>query len=283
MAKEKLGRGLDALLADVSPSEITSESDRGGYEIELSKIKPNPHQPRQTFDEKTLDHLTESIKREGIIQPLLVTQMSNDTYQIVSGERRWRAAHKAGMEKVPVVVRNVSPQQSVILGLVENLQREDLNAFEEAVAIQRLQEEHGLTQDEIGHAIGKSRTAVSNSIRLLNLVEPVQQMLKGGHIGEANARTLLSLPQSRQESVARKVIRGGLSVRQTEALVKREEKEGGQRPRDPDVVQLEQELSDQLGALVSITRRSKRGGGNLKIQYRNLEQLQRFIDLLRAE
>ena len=283
MAREKLGRGLDALLADVAPSAELSDDVQGMLEVEVSRIKPNPHQPRQTFNEQTLNYLTESIKQQGVIQPLLVKRQPDNTYQIISGERRWRAAQQAGIQKVPVVQREVTDQESVILALVENLQREDLNPFEEAVAIKHLREEHGLNQEQIGIAIGKSRTAISNSLRLLGLAEPVQSLLKSGQIGEAHGRTLLGLPTESQHAAAQKVIRQGLSVRQTEALVQRHKKTKVIRRPDPDVVRFEEELSDTLGATVTITGRGKRGGGILKIQYRNLEQLQNIVKRLKTK
>lgn len=281
MSRDKLGRGLEALLADVATTADETVAGHGGMEVDISNVKPNPNQPRQVFDSESISALAASIKQQGIIHPLLVKRAGDGSFLIISGERRWRAAQIAGLDKVPVFEREVSDHEIIILGLVENLQREDLNAFDEAEAIQNLQNEFALSQDEIGIAIGKSRAAVSNSVRLLNLAKPVQELLREGKIGEANARTLLGLPVEHQHNAAKKVIRSRLSVRQTEELVKKHDRKKKVRRMDADVERLEQELSDELGATVNITRRGKRGGGYLRIQYRNLEQLQAIIKRLR--
>ena len=280
MSRTPLGRGLDSLLGVVVAGQPAA-TDNGVGEIEISQVKPNPKQPRQLFNEDSLAILAVSIKQQGVMQPLLVRRIDDGTLQLISGERRWRAAQVAGLEKVPIIVREATESETVVLALVENLQREDLNPYDSAVAMQRLYQEYGLPQEEIAVAIGKSRASVSNAIRLLNLPKAVLSLLQHGRLEEAAARTLLALPAQSQLSVAQKVVKNGLSVRQTEELVRRHTKSKTAKRVNPDIVQLEDELADALGAGVSITQRGKRGGGYLRIQYRNLEQLQVIIDRIK--
>ncbi len=278
--RKPLGIGLDSLLGDPLSGQESGTAVRI-KEVPIEQIRPNPDQPRQVFNEESLAAFAESVKQQGVVQPLTVRRLGDGSLQIVMGERRWRAAQIAGLATVPVIERAVTDSETVVLALIENLHREDLNPYDEAVALQRLIKDFDVSQESIASAVGKSRAAVSNSIRLLNLHQSVQKLLREGQLEEATARTLLSLPPQMQVSVAGKVIRNQLSVRQTEALVSRYKKSKGQKSRNPDVLRLEDELADALGAGVSITQRGKRGGGYLRIQYKNLDQLQGIIERIR--
>ena len=283
MAKNRLGKGLDALLGDARPKVDGQTGEASGYrEVDLNRIQPNPNQPRRTFNDDTIKELADSLKEQGMMQPILVRPQANGGFQIISGERRWRAAKEAGLETVPVIEREADDTQVVVLGLVENLQREDLNALDAALAIQRLRETYGLRHEDIAAYVGKSRSTITNSLRLLTLVKPVQSLLQTGELEEGTARTLLGLPEAAQLSVARRAIKERLSVRQVEQIVAQHGKPGGLSRKDPDVARLEEELSDQLGSSVNITSRGKRGGGTLSIKYRNLAQLQTIIERIKG-
>lgn len=278
--RKPLGKGLDALLGEVAHTQSSPSGD-GLNEVPIEQVKPNPNQPRKVFDEDSLTAFAESIKQQGVMQPITVRRIDDSTYQIIMGERRWHAARIAGLSTVPVIERQATDSEAMVLALVENLQREDLNPYDAAVALQRLQVEHGYTQEEVASAVGKSRTTISNSIRLLNLHKSVQELLRSGQIDEGSARALLALPEQSQPSVAQKVVKNGLSVRETENLVRRHDKSKVVKRSNPDTLRLEEELSDALGAGVNITQRGKRGGGYLRIQYRNLEQLQNIIERIK--
>ena len=278
--RKPLGKGLDALLGEVAHSQSSKTSD-GLKEVPITQVKPNPNQPRKVIDEDSLAAFAESIKRQGVMHPITVRHTDDGTYQIIMGERRWQAARIAGLSTVPIIERQASDSEAMVLALVENLQREDLNPYDAAVALQSLQEEHGFTQEEVARAVGKSRTTISNSIRLLKLHESVQALLRSGQLEEGAARALLALPEQSQPSAAQKVVKNRLSVRETENLVRRHDKSKVVKRSDPDTLRLEEELSDALGAGVNITQRGKRGGGYLRIQYRNLEQLQSIIERIK--
>lgn len=278
--RNPLGKGLDSLLGDVRAVQ-QQEPMSGVAEVEIGLIEPNPDQPRTAFNEESIAALAESLKTQGIMQPLLVRRGENGSMQLIAGERRLRAAQLAGLETVPVIEREATKSDMVVMALVENLQREDLNPYDTAVAIRRLQEEHGLSQEAIAVAVGKSRAAVSNSVRLLNLQQPVQEMLRDGLLEEAAARALLALKPQSQLNAANKVVKKRLSVRQTEALVASHARTTMKKRVNPDVVRLQDELADALSAGVTITQRGKRGGGYLRIQYRNLEQLQDIIERIK--
>lgn len=278
--RKPLGKGLDALLGEVAHGQSSQQHD-GLKEVPISQVRPDPNQPRKVIDEETLAAFAESIKQQGVMHPITVRLVDDGAYQIIMGERRWHAARIAGLATVPIIERQASDGEAMVLALVENLQREDLNPHDAAVALRRLQEEHGFSQEEIASAVGKSRTAVSNSIRLLNLHKAVQDLLRSGQLEEGSARALLALPVQSQLTVAQKVVKNRLSVRETENLVRRHDKAKVTKRANPDVVRLEDELADALGAGVNITQRGKRGGGYLRIQYRNLEQLQHIIDRIK--
>lgn len=278
--RKPLGKGLDALLGEVAQNQSLSTRD-GLKEVPISQVKPNPNQPRKVIDEDSLTAFAESVKQQGVIHPITVRRVDDGSYQIIMGERRWHAAQIAGLRTVPIIERQATDSEAMVLALVENLQREDLNPYDAAIALQSLQEEHGFSQEEVASAVGKSRSTISNSIRLLNLHKSVQDLLQSGQLEEGSARALLALPEQSQPSAAQKVVKNRLSVRETESLVRRHNKSKVVKKTSPDTLRLEEELSDALGAGVNITQRGKRGGGYLRIQYRNLEQLQSIIERIK--
>ena len=213
-----LGRGLDAL---ISTKEVHTDGSSTINEIELDKISPNPNQPRRDFDPESLRELADSIAEIGIVQPITLRKMEDDTFQIIAGERRWRAARLAGLQEVPVIVMEADDRKAAELAMIENLQREDLNPIEEAAGFQSLMETYHMTQEEAASRVGKSRSAVANALRLLSLTPPVAKLVEEGKLSAGHARALLPLSPALQENAAGAVISGGLSVRQTEALAKR--------------------------------------------------------------
>ena len=275
-------RGLGALLG----TEISIDGKKVSVlSVEIEKIKFSRFQPRTVINDEKLDELKESILSQGIIQPLIVRQTAGGGYELIAGERRLRAARLAGLEQAPVVVKEVSDEEINKIGLIENLQREDLNPIDEARGIQRLQKEFNLTQDDLGKSLGKSRAAVANSIRLLQLSKEVQDLLQGGVLNMGHARPLLSLPEGIQESFAKKISKNGLSVRQTEALVNSDQSQKNRKvtsKKDPNLLNLENELSDHLGSSVTISHK-KNGSGKITFVYKNLEQLDSIIKPLKKE
>ena len=275
-------RGLGALLG----TEISLDGKKVSVlSVEIEKIKFSRFQPRTVINDEKLDELKESILSQGIIQPLIVRQTAGGGYELIAGERRLRAARLAGLEQAPVVVKEVSDEEINKIGLIENLQREDLNPIDEARGIQRLQKEFNLTQDDLGKSLGKSRAAVANSIRLLQLSKEVQDLLQGGVLNMGHARPLLSLPEGIQESFAKKISKNGLSVRQTEALVNSYQSQKNRKvtfKKDPNLLNLENELSDHLGSSVTISHK-KNGSGKITFVYKNLEQLDSIIKPLKKE
>ena len=275
-------RGLGALLG----TEISIDGKKVSVlSVEIEKIKFSRFQPRTVINDEKLDELKESILSQGIIQPLIVRQTAGGGYELIAGERRLRAARLAGLEQAPVVVKEVSDEEINKIGLIENLQREDLNPIDEARGIQRLQKEFNLTQDDLGKSLGKSRAAVANSIRLLQLSKEVQDLLQGGVLNMGHARPLLSLPEGIQESFAKKISKNGLSVRQTEALVNSYQSQKNRKvtsKKDPNLLNLENELSDHLGSSVTISHK-KNGSGKITFVYKNLEQLDSRIKPLKKE
>jgi len=267
-----LGKGLEALIP----------SAPGVNEVAVDSIVPNPMQPRQMLDQEALEELATSIREQGVVQPLVVTEVEGG-YQLLVGERRWRAARLAGLDVVPVVVRDVSPQQMLELALVENLQREDLNPLETASAYNHLLEEFGMTQQQVADKVGKSRVTVTNTLRLLKLPAEVKEALLQGKITEGHARTMLSLRSEKaQLQVLRAVLKSGLSVRQTEEMVRRLTEEPRPKPspdRKPaELKALEDEFRQALGTKVNLTRGSK--GGRLVIYFYSEEELQGIYDLI---
>ncbi len=276
MAKMKgLGRGLEALLGS------ESESTQGEVKnLSIDDLQPGKYQPRSQMDEESLRHLSESIRKQGIMQPILVRPIGMDRYEIIAGERRWRASRIAGLEQVPVLVREVADEAALSMALIENIQREDLNPLEQAQGIQRLIDEFGMTHQGAAEAVGYSRSAVSNLLRLLNLCAPVQELLMHGKIDMGHARALLSLENAEQIEVANVVVKKQLSVRETERLVQALQKPPKPEKKiDPDVSRLQEEVSARLGTNVVINQ-GKKGSGKITIEYSSLDHLDTLLSLL---
>lgn len=291
--KRGLGRGLDALLSDASPQatqvdeNISSETNVKEGELKrlaIELLRPGRYQPRRDMHPEALDELAASIRQQGIMQPVVVRSLSGGHYEIIAGERRWRAAQLAGLEFIPALVRQADDRDVIALALIENLQREDLNPLEEALALQRLQKEFELTQQQVADAVGKSRSSVTNLLRLLQLHKDVQRMLEHGDLEMGHARALLGLQDNKQLVVARLVVAKGMSVRQTEALVRKEQEEPTQEKTkpaiDPDIARLEEQLQTSLGASVKI-HHSAKGKGKLEIGYSSLAELDGILRHLR--
>ena len=284
MASQKgLGRGLGALLGDLTEEP---ESTGGLKTLPLHKIEPNPNQPRRDFDDEELEALAESIRQHGIIQPLTVRGMPNGYYQIIAGERRWRASRLAGLDEVPVVIMEADDRKAMELALIENLQRQDLNPVEEAQGYDALINRFGMTQEEAAERVGKSRPAVANALRLLGLPEPIQAMVEDGRLSAGHARTLVSVADPAiQQKIAEKVANDGLSVRQTEQLVKqltRPVKELVEEKKDPLAVDYAavaaKELGDKLGRRVKIVTGKRKG--RLELEYYGVDDLNDLLDAL---
>ena len=278
-----LGRGLNALLGD---PELQS-SEEGSVKLPISQVEPGLNQPRKRFDQAALDDLAESIRVHGIIQPLTVRRLASGYYQIIAGERRWRAAKAAGLSEVPAVIIEADDRKVMELGLIENLQREDLNPAEEARGYRTLMEDYGLTQDQVAQRMGKSRPAVANTLRLLALPDDLMAMVEEGALSAGHARALLALPSpALQRQAAKKVVEGQLSVRQTEALVRalQKEKKEKARPDGPDLSlylgELEKDLSGRLGRKVKIAHRGKKG--KIELEYYNSQDLETLLSLLQS-
>ncbi len=266
-----LGRGLDALLA----ANNTPESQRQDM-LAVGALQPGKYQPRTRMDPGSLEELAASIKAQGLIQPISVRPVDSGRYEIIAGERRWRAAQIAGLGEVPVLIRDIPDDAALAMSLIENIQREDLNPLEEAAGIQRLIDEFEMTHQQAADAVGRSRSAASNLLRLLQLAKPAQDMLMAGDIEMGHARSLLPLSKSEQGRIAALVADKGYSVRETERLVARElnppVKKGADKKPDRDLLRLEEDLSDRLGATVKIST-NRKGGGSLTIRFGSLDQL----------
>ena len=281
----RLGRGLAALLGDVA---VSSEGDRGTTveAIAIERIDANPFQPRSDFNADELESLAESIRVQGVLQPILVRShpTTPERYQIIAGERRFRAAMKAGLTEIPAILRNMDDSDAAVVALVENLQRQDLNAIEEAEGYQRLLLDFGLTHESLGYAVSKSRSHIGNTIRLLRLPEPVLKDVRSGSLSSGHARALINAPNP--ESLADQILKRGMSVRQAEVLVNKAIAARG-APRQPtakklDVADLERRVSEAIGCRVTITT-ARKGGGEISIQFRDLFQLEELIGRLTGE
>ena len=288
--KKKLGKGLGALLSsgsaqnmsslfNNSPSDSDKDpslTDEGGLKhIPLDLIQRGKYQPRTDFDEAALEELASSIKSQGLMQPIVIRPIGPQKYEIIAGERRWRAAQIAGLDSIPAVIRMVSDEAAIAMSLIENIQREDLNPIEEALALKRLQDEFKLTQQEVADAVGRSRTAVTNLMRLVGLHIDVQKMLQTGLLEMGHARTLLTLPEIKQVDFARDIAKKGLSVRQTEELVRKAKSPKAvvsERSIDPNIKNLEESLGEKLGAKVLIEHKTN-GKGRLIVSYNSLDEL----------
>ena len=285
MERRGLGRGLSALLADVNLSEqVTDEAPRPTLTLPVERVQPNPNQPRREFNPEALDQLAQSIRQKGIVQPLIVRSIGQDgQFEIVAGERRWRAAQIAGLHEVPVVVRDFDDVEVLEIAIIENIQREDLNPIEEAMAYRQLIERFGHTQEKLAEALSRSRSHVTNLLRLLTLPDPVQDMLRKGELSAGHARALITAPDP--AVLASQVVRRGLSVRETEKLAKT----AGTKPqartsrrleKDADTRAIEADLSANLRMTVRIEHRGMDEGGVLSISYRTLEDLDLLCDVL---
>ncbi len=276
MAKNKpgLGRGLDVLLSTVAQSKSSNTDEADLKYLPVHKISRGEYQPRRHMDEDALAELAESIKAQGLVQPVIVRPIS-DGYELIAGERRWRASQMAGLDRIPAVVRDIPDQAAAAMSLIENIQREDLNPFEESQALQRLINEFGMTHQQAAESVGRSRTAVTNLLRLLDLSPGVVEFLESRKLEMGHARALLGLDDVTQLEAAKVVIAKGLSVRETERYIKALKNPAKPKPapqRSPDTVRLESDLSERLGAPVSLTYNSS-GKGKLVISYTNLDEL----------
>ena len=323
--KAGLGRGLDALFADAAPiseeeyaadhqdipadnesleskpasgasekKAASEQADTGDAEdriiyIDLNNIKPNSAQPRTVFDEDKLRELAGSIKMNGVIQPLIVRKGTNG-YELVAGERRWRASRLAGLKSVPCIIRDFDDRQNAIVAIIENMQREDLNPIEEAIGLKSMTEKYGFTQEQVSVSLGRSRTYIANSIRLLKLPPEIQEYVSSGQMSAAHGRTIINIPDKvKQKEIADKIIRNDLSVRATEKLAekvkddlrperKRRKPKNDQSGRSEDIIAVERELMTLTGTKVSITGDNK---GKLEFEYYSIEELNRLIDIIR--
>ncbi|WP_299980128.1 ParB/RepB/Spo0J family partition protein [uncultured Pseudoteredinibacter sp.] len=304
--RKGLGKGLDALLGSGGASQVENatqaiaavsspEPGKDGTltEIPVEFIQRGKYQPRRDMHPEALEELSESIKAQGVMQPIVVRPIDsgNDTvkYEIIAGERRWRATQLAGLDKIPAVIRIVADEAAIAMALIENIQREDLNPIEEAIALKRLQDEFELTQQEVAAAVGKSRTTVTNLLRLISLSDEVKKMLEHGDLEMGHARALLPLPSHEQKDVARQVSSKGLSVRQTEALVRRiqqleqsDDKFKADKTIDPDIKKLQDGLSEKIGVPVMVQHGAK-GKGKLVLSYSSLDELDGILNHLNYE
>ncbi len=285
MAKRKtelgLGRGLNALLGD---PDLQTQGE-GAVTLPISQVEPGLNQPRKRFDQEALDDLAESIRVHGIIQPLTVRRLASGYYQIIAGERRWRAAKAAGLAEVPVVIIEADDRKVMELGLIENLQREDLNPAEEARGYRTLMEDYGLTQEQVAQQMGKSRPAITNTLRLLALPDEVMSLVEEGVLSAGHARAILGAPTaSLQREAAKRVVEGQLSVRQTEALIKMLQKEKKDKPQSQGVDlslylgELEKDLAGRLGRKVKIAHKGKKG--RIELEYYSEQDLEELLSLL---
>jgi len=289
-AKKKLGKGLDALLSVGStqtmasllgrpknrPVSISADRDGDMKHVPIELIQRGKYQPRTDMHEEALQELASSIRVQGVMQPIVIRPISADKYEIIAGERRWRACQIVGLDTIPAIIKPVGDEAAIAMSLIENIQRENLNPIEEAMALKRLQDEFELTQQEVADAVGKSRTSVTNLIRLIGLSIDVRRMLEHGDLEMGHARALLSLPDIQQSEAGRTVVGRGLSVRQTESLVRRLIAGGGEARAskliDPDIKNLEENLAEKLGTQVMI-QHSAKGKGRLVLKYNSLDEL----------
>jgi ParB family chromosome partitioning protein len=278
MKLKGLGRGLDALLAG---NDVQSKEQQ--RTLPVDRLQPGKYQPRTQMDAASLEELAASIRVQGLMQPILVRPVGDDRYEIIAGERRWRAAQMAGLSEVSTLIRHIPDEAALAMALIENIQREDLNPLEEALGLQRLVDEFAMTHQQAADAVGRSRPTASNLLRLLQLAAPAQELLMRGEIDMGHARALLPLAGAQQVQLAQRVVQKGLSVRETERLVQyalRPEKEVPPPRPDRDVLRLQEELADLLGAQVAI-RANQRGAGKVLIEFGDLDQLEGILQRLR--
>ena len=298
--KRGLGKGLDALFADAAPvmedeqtADATSNEDNASDQdriiyVDINDIKPNPNQPRKHFNQSKLEDLAKSIQENGVIQPLVV-QKKKDGYELVAGERRWRASRLAGIKKVPCIIREFDDKQNLIVAIIENMQREDLDPIEEANGLQQMIHKFGFTQEQVSESLGKSRTYIANSVRLLKLPEEIQKMMSEGRISAAHGRTLLSLDDQRKQlMLAERIEKEGLSVRNVEEITKKLKDTEETKPartkkvtkKSAEIQAVESDLRELIGTKVSIVTGKK--GGKIELEYYSKDELNRLIDILRS-
>ncbi len=290
MAAKKRGlgeRGLGALLqgSKVNLDEELNDHDGELREVPVDLIQRGRFQPRRDMDPAALQELADSIRQQGVMQPVVIRPVEEGRYELIAGERRWRATQMAELDRIPAIIRNVPDDAAIAMALIENIQRENLNPIEEAFALQRLQEEFGLTQAQVAEAVGKSRTTITNLLRLISLTEDVRVMLEHGDLEMGHGRAMLTLPPEQQMQVARQVVAKSLSVRQTEALVRKVQQEStNKKPAkgetDPNIRALQDDLAERLGARVSIAH-GQRGKGKLVIEYSSLDELDGILGHIR--
>jgi ParB family chromosome partitioning protein len=295
MAKKKRGLGslgVDVLLSAAKTENAISNSDASTLAVSdkslqnlpVDMIRQSPYQPRQIMEPEALEALANSIRQQGVVQPIVVRKVG-ESYELIAGERRWRASQQAGLQEIPAVIKDVDDQEAAAIAIIENLQREDLNPLEEAQAFANLIDKFGLTHQEVGEVVSRSRAAVSNSLRLLALAQPVKDMLNHGELEMGHARALLALDASQQPKCAQTIVQRQLSVRAAEALVKDllnndgKKKTASTSNQDPDVTRMEHKLSDRLGSRVSI-QHSQNGSGRMQIRYTNLDEFEGIVDKL---
>ena len=279
--RPRLGRGLDALLGvDYAPASEKDELKQ----LPLDVLQRGKYQPRTHMDKAALEELSASIKSQGVVQPIVVRLLPSGSYEIIAGERRWRAAQLAGLETIPAVVRRVPDEAAIAIALIENIQRENLNPVEEAAALQRLIDEFGMTHQRVAEAVGRSRAAVTNLLRLLSLSPELRQMLEDGRMDMGHARALLALEAAQQLQAAKEVVERRLSVRETEELVRRllerPEARKAKRTMDPDIRDLQQQLSEKLGAKVRV-QHGRGGKGHVTVYYGSLDELDGILQRIR--
>lgn len=287
--KKGLGKGLAALIGEKEslgndinkPNDVSIQNLRQSDEIPIEFLHPNKNQPRKLFDEEKIDELSQSIKQKGLILPILVKKIDENNYQIIAGERRWRASQKAGLHDVPVIIKNLDDKEILEIALIENMQREDLNPIEEAEGIARLQDEFKYTQEELSNILGKSRPQISNIIRLLKLPQKVKEFVQNKTLSAGHARALVGLEDS--YAIAQVAIKKNMNVRQLEtyiSYVKNKRGKKGNKTKDPNILSLENEITQMLGLIIKIDHKDSEKG-KLEIFYNNLEQLDDLIKKLR--
>lgn len=291
--KGGLGKGLGALIAEAAPVEITpSEKPAGKNEpdspdtvkyIKTFDIMPNANQPRKTFDEEKIQDLANSIIEHGVIQPIVLRKKDNG-YEIVAGERRWRAAIKAGLSEVPCLIRELDDEQNMLLAIIENMQREDLNPIEEAEGLNQMIVTYGMTQEQVSKSVGKSRPYITNSLRLLKLPEYVLELISAGKISAAHGRTMITIDEEEaRKNLCSRIVKEGLSVRETERLaaeIGKPKKKPAKRVKNPNVSRVEEELKEVLGTKININQKGSKG--KIEIEFFSKDELERLIDMLKS-
>lgn len=284
--KPALGKGLSALIPASEKSKKASTGTIEILDLNIKSIVPNEYQPRRIFNDGALNDLISSIKEKGIIQPIIVRKSTDSKYELIAGERRWRAATSIGLATIPAIVKDAAPVEALELALIENIQREDLNPLETAEAFERLIQDFNLTHEDLSQKVGKDRATVSNYLRILKLPADIKKWMVSGSLTIGHAKALLQVEnQSLQIEIARKVIKNGLSVRETEALCRKSASTGSSRTkvkssRDPQIVSLEESLMHSLGTKVRLLHRSNKKGGKIEIDYFSLEELDRLLEVL---